>query len=151
MVNINTTYQAFSEVYDIINHMEYNLYNKIPKQFIEMLERTRDKNYKFKIDYSKNINNQELLHETRVILSIIYRDYLCTIEQKEKLKEKDKEELKKEEELLREKYNPDNLFIKKEDFKEENNVIKQEETALVVVAEKWYEKIFRFIKNIFKK
>ena len=85
MVNINTTYQAFSEVYDIINHMEYNLYNKIPKQFIEMLERTRDKNYKFKIDYSKNINNQNISKGAKGILALIYRDFICSKEKKQEL------------------------------------------------------------------
>ena len=34
--------QAFSEVYDIINHMEKSLYNKIPQGFIKMLYNNRD-------------------------------------------------------------------------------------------------------------
>ena len=38
----NTTFQAFSEVYDIINHMEKSLYDKIPQGFIKMLYNNRD-------------------------------------------------------------------------------------------------------------
>lgn len=38
----NTINQAFSEVYDIINHMEKSLYNKIPQEFIKMLYNNRD-------------------------------------------------------------------------------------------------------------
>lgn len=39
---MNVTNQAFSEVYDIISHMEAELYNKIPKKFISMIEENRD-------------------------------------------------------------------------------------------------------------
>ena len=37
-----TINQAFCEVYDIINHMEKSLYNKIPKGFIKMLYDNKD-------------------------------------------------------------------------------------------------------------
>lgn len=36
------TNKAFAEVYDIINHMEKNLYDKIPQSFIKMLYTYRD-------------------------------------------------------------------------------------------------------------
>lgn len=38
----NVTNQAFSEVYDIINHMEKSLYSKIPQGFKKMLYNNRD-------------------------------------------------------------------------------------------------------------
>lgn len=39
---VNTINQSFNEVYDIINHMEENLYNRIPQGFIKMLYNNRD-------------------------------------------------------------------------------------------------------------
>jgi len=39
---VNTINQAFTEVYDIIIHMNKDLYNKIPKGFLEMIETSRD-------------------------------------------------------------------------------------------------------------
>ena len=74
--NRNNINQAFSEVYDIVNHIEKDLYNKIPKNFIAMLEKNKDEKYVPQIDYSKSINEQKLLKDTRVILSLIYRDYI---------------------------------------------------------------------------
>ena len=62
------TRQAYSEVYNIINHFEKELYDKIPQSFINAIEKNRDLNYKVNIDYTKTINEQELLRETRVIL-----------------------------------------------------------------------------------
>ena len=105
--NIN---QAFSEVYDIINHFEKRIYNKIPTRFIEMIKANKDNSYQPQIDYSISINKQKLLKETRIILSLIYRDYICSNEKREELKYNDMIEIKEYQEKI---YNPDNLFKKK--------------------------------------
>ena len=42
MEKINTIYQSFSEVYDIILHMEERIYHKIPKTLIAFIEKNRD-------------------------------------------------------------------------------------------------------------
>lgn len=41
-MEVNTINQAFSEVYNIIMHMEKEMYSKIPSGFIKMLEDNRD-------------------------------------------------------------------------------------------------------------
>lgn len=136
-----TINQAFSEVYDVINHMSKEMQEKIPKSFINLIKDNRDLDFKFYIDYSIDIKEQ-LLEETKVILSIIYRDYLCDKEKREKLLEIDLEELKKEE-ILQEKYKID--FEKgKKDTQKENLPIKVEKC-------KWYIKIINFIKEILKR
>ena len=104
---------AFTEVYDIINHMEPELKDKIPKKFVNMLKQNRDNNYKINIDYKKSITEQELLEDTKVILGLIYRDFLCDKEKRKELIEQDKKSILEYEKSLREKYNPDNLFNKK--------------------------------------
>ena len=43
------TRQAYSEVYNIINHFEKELYAKIPQSFINAIEKNRDLNYKVNI------------------------------------------------------------------------------------------------------
>ena len=140
---LNITGQVFSEVYDIIYNMK--IYNQIPKEFVQLIDDNRDKQYKVNIDYSKNINEQELQRGTRVILSLIYRDYLCSREEKQVLINKDKEEIKKYEEALREKYNPDNIFKKsKENIDVENNT----NTALIERKESIFTKIKKFIFRI---
>lgn len=140
---LNITKQAFSEVYDIIDNME--LYNEIPKSFIDLIDSNRDTQYKVNIDYSKSINEQELQKGTRVLLSLIYRDYLCSEEERQILIKKDEEELKKIEEELREKYNLDNLFKNKKENKEENmQIIKIEKVN-------FWTKIINKIKSLFKR
>lgn len=92
--------KSFTEVLDIINHMEEKLYVKIPKEFIKLITENRDKNYEITIDYSRGINESNLLKETRVILSLIYRNYICSEEEREKLFLEDKEVQKRHKEEL---------------------------------------------------
>ena len=137
---------SFSEAYDIILHMDKELVKKIPEKFIKFVEQNKAKDYKTNIDYSKSINQQELQKGTRVILSIIYRDYLCSSEKKKELMQNDEEELKRIEQELREKYNPDNLFKRRND----NQEVESKELVLND-NRKWYKKIWRFIRKILKK
>ena len=91
-----TTKQAFSEVYDIIAHMDTSIRMKIPKSFIKLIKDNMDTNYNVNIDYSQSIVNQNLLHETKVLLSLIYRDYIC--DEKKKKEAMTQEERKAQEE-----------------------------------------------------
>ena len=145
----NTMNQSYSEVYDIIKHLDKKLYNKIPTGFIEMLREKMDNNYNVEIDYNKSINEQKLLKDTKIILSIIYRDYLCSEEKKKELIEKDKADLVRYEKELRERYNPDKIFKNRI---QENNTEKTKEniTAMVEYKESIFLKIIEFFKKIFK-
>lgn len=137
----NTTPQAFAEVYDIVKHTNENLQKKIPKKFIEMLEKNRDLNYQVNIDYSKSINEQNLLKETRAILSLIYRDYLVSSEKRQMLLEKDKKQILEEQEKY--KFDYDKVFAKKE-----NNT--QEETRLTEIKpDSFFQKIIKKICSFF--
>mgnify|MGYP004519708371 CR=1 FL=1 len=144
----DSTKKAFSEVYDIINHMEENMKNKIPTKFIDFLKDNRDYNYDVKIDYSQSIVNQNLIHETKVLLSLIYRDYICDKQKRENLIKQDNKILNEQEENLRKKYEID--FGKIKDNRK-NKKVEVETVALTVVKEqKWYEKIIEILKKIFK-
>ncbi len=137
---------SFSEVYEIILHMDKELVNKIPQKFISFIKQNKKDDYVTNIDYTKNINEQELQKGTRVILSIIYRDYLCSDEKKKELMQNDNIELRKIEEELREKYNIDNLFKRK------NNKLEVEEKQLIVnIQKKWYQKVWEFVNKLFKR
>lgn len=137
--------QSFTEVIDIVNHMEKNMKIKIPKGFQKMLEDNMDTTYQVSIDYSKSINEQKLLKETRIILSLIYRDYICTPQEKAKILENDKMELQEQEEALRKKYEID--FNKKQSNIQNNYTTMD---LAVIPNKKWYNDIIQKIKNIFK-
>lgn len=142
---MNIDKKVFSEVYNIIFHMEKELYNKIPKQFIHFIKENKDDNYIVNIDYSKGINEQELLQQTRVMLSLIYRDYLCDEEERKELLENDEKELKRIEDEIRETYNPDDIFKNKKPENYDNNL------PIEIKRKNLLEKIIEFIKKIIKK
>ena len=103
--------------------------------------------HKVNIDYTKSINEQELLQETRVVLSLIYRDYICSPEKRNTLIQVDKEELARIENELREKYNPDNLFKNRKRTEDMNS---PEENAIIEVKkENIFKRILNKIKAIF--
>ena len=101
-------------MYVILKHSNKEVINKVSNKFINMVEKHMSKEYMPNINYNKNINEQKLMQETRIILSLIYRDYLCDEKKRKELIIDDENELNKIENELREKYNPDNLFRKKE-------------------------------------
>ena len=138
---------AFSEVDAIIKIMPSNLVNKIPLKLQQLINEYKNDKYKPLIE--EPIENYELMDESKIILSLIYRDFLCSNEEKEILKIRDSEKLKEEEQQLREKYNPDDIFKNKN-----RNVPQEEQPSLetrmtVVQEEKWYQKIFNLIKGLF--
>ena len=146
--------EAFTEVNEIIKMMPEELTNKIPSKFKEMIEDERDKEYTPNIE--EPLEKQKLKNETIIILGLIYRDFLCSPEEKRRLQEKDARELqevqKAIEEEIREKYNPDDIFKKRNQNNIEESINKEENTSMVVVREeKWYQKIFNLIKKLFWK
>ena len=148
----NTIKYALSEVYSVINHLDRDLYKKIPNKFIKVIENSRDLKYDVNIDQTKTINEQDLLQETRIILSLIYRDYLCTKEERQNIILNDKKELEKNEKILSEKYKID-FDKRKKDLKKEIKDKKISETqALVEIKPKsWYEKLIEKILRLFKR
>lgn len=145
--------EAFTEVNEIIKLMPEELVNKIPNKFREMISEERDKKYLPEI--KEPLEKCKLKNETIIILGLIYRDFLCPLDERKRLQEKDAKELqevKQEIEAeIREKYNPDDIFKKKRQEKEEQKVQIEEKSIVVTQEQKWYKKIFNIIKVILKK
>lgn len=144
--------EAFTEVNEIIKIMPNELVNKIPSKFKEMIEEERDKEYNPNIQ--EPLEKCKLKNETIIILGLIYRDFLCSPDEKRKLQEKDARELQNVQEAIekeiREKYNPDDIFKRKTQNINEATQSNIENTSMIVVPEeKWYKKIFNLIKNLF--
>ena len=141
---------AFAEIDQIFNLMPNALLDKIPNKFMQII---RDN----KSDYIPNIKEPieecKLSEEAIIILSLIYRDFLCSKEEKEKLLYRDAQKIKEAEEELREKYNPDNLFKNKNIISANDTIPENKESVALIKYEedKWYKKIFNVIKKLFKR
>lgn len=136
--------KALSEVNTILEYSSIDIKNKIPSQFSEIIKKYQDKIYKIKIDKNKNLNEQNLLPETREILSLIYRDYLCTDEfERKKLIENNKEKIDK----INNQYDIEKVFKKRKNSIE----MSKEQYPTIIRKEKWYDKVLKFFRGIFKK
>ena len=140
--------EAFSEIDEIFKLMPISFINKIPIKFRDMIHNEKSKEYQPIIE--EPLENYTLKDETIIILSLIYRDFLCSKEEKERLKMRDAQRMKEVEEELREKYNVDNLFKNRQKAQEDEQV-QNNNSLLVIEEEKWYKKIFNIIKKFFGK
>ena len=79
--------KAYTQVSYIINNMSSELKNRIPKEIISMIEKRKDSSYNIDVE---NIEDLNLLEDTEKILSVIYTDYIATVEENEIIKNKEK-------------------------------------------------------------
>ena len=75
----NVYKKAFTEVYEILNYLGKDDYNKIPKNIINALEENRDTEHNFFVYESIPFYEQNLLEETKAILFNLYRNYLANM------------------------------------------------------------------------
>ena len=78
----NVYRDAFKEVYEILKNTDKELVKKIPQKFIDFLQNNMNTDYKSNIDNNVEIDKQVLLAETEDILSLIFRSYWATDEEK---------------------------------------------------------------------
>ena len=76
---------SFTEVYTILKHLNEKELNKIPKEVLEVIEENRNENYYYNINKDLDLNKQKMLPETKALLFNLFRDYLATPVQKEKI------------------------------------------------------------------
>lgn len=113
---------AYAEIDEILNLLEDNYRERVPKKVRDFFKEEKMKDYHPEIDIEKPLIEQNLKRETMVLLAILNLNYWCENEEEKQrfLNELDKNEEEKKE--LEEKYNPDNLFKKKQDESTENNL-----------------------------
>lgn len=117
--------EVYVDISVIISMMSDEMRRKISKSFIKFIEENKDANYVSNINSKVPLNQQNLRKETKELMGVIYRDYLCSSEEREKLLQAEAEELKMLEEEKRKKYNPDEIFSKEKNVKEnieKNNI-----------------------------
>jgi len=143
-------HKAFKEFREIVKFFPKNEYKKIPKSFIKFIEENMDNNYEYKVEHVDDFHNQKMLEETRILLSIVYRDFIASDEEKKQIIKLENEELLQEEKIKQEKYDINVLFEKRvnDKIKIENEVLI--EKNIIVLKEKWYKKLLNKIRDFFK-
>ena len=141
---MNNRRNTYTEVYTILQELNEEEYNKIPLEIIETLKANMNKEYDYELDEEKELKEQPMLPQTKAILLNIFRDYLSTSEQKEKIIKMQNEERQKNELKKKKKYDV-NVFENKtkEKLKQTNN----QENELIKYKKNIFTKIINKIKS----
>lgn len=139
---------AYTEVYTILQELNEEEYSKIPPEVLETIEANINKEYEFMLDDELELKEQQILPETKAILFNLFRDYLATTEQKEKIIKMQNEERQKKELKKQHNYNVD-VFQNK--TKISTKPIENQDNELIEYRESIFTKIVNKIKNWFGK
>lgn len=142
----NSYRNAYKEVYTILNYLDEEDYEKIPPEVVETIKANMNQEYEYEMNEDVDIFKQKMLPETKATLYNIFRDYLATPEQKEKILKMQEEDRRKIEIKKQEKYQKDDLFKNRVSNEKAHN----EQVALVKVEKlNFFQKLLNRIKNFF--
>ena len=106
----------YTDTYTIIEMMDDSMRNKISSDFIKFLKFHKNNEFKGTVDRNIPIKEQVLRNEIKIMLSLIYINYLCNKEDKDRI-------LKEEEKNINIFYNK-NIF---DNVKKTENVVNNNE------------------------
>ena len=133
----NITYNmAYTEVLEILKQLPESELNKIPSKEIEYLENNRDKKYSFTYNQEKTIEEQAISRKANAILVSYFSKYFINNAQRQKLDEILTRNQQIVENETRKKYNPENIFSKKENETKFVQVIPYKKSVFRTIIEK---------------
>lgn len=145
---MNTNSYAYAEVLDVLDNMETEYVEKIPKAFIDYLKENSSSEYKSHITLDKPLEKQNLNSKTLSILAAINLKYWVESEShKQELLNQYRENGKKQKEKIDEKVVINDIFVAAEKIeKEEIN-----ENNLPVERKPFFKRIIDFfVSKIFE-
>ncbi len=138
-----TNIQTFSQIYCLLEFFPKSYIEKLPKQLLSLIEQNSNSKYFIDVDITKPLEEQNISEETKDTLVVFKYNYWADETEKKNIIEKLVRNENKYQEELREKYNPDNIFKKKEETIIKDN-IKQDENLKMI---KYEESIFKKVIN----
>lgn len=146
MINVNNA-NAMAEVIYYLKGIKQEDINKIPKKLMQYLNENASKEHICSFDYNKPLKELDILDEARGIIGMICYNYWCVTEQqKEQYLKKLSMNEQQYQEILHEKYNPDNIFKNKQKHTENNQM---QATAIVEYKnDSLFKKVKKFLLSI---
>ncbi len=142
------TRQAYSEIDEFLGLLSEEQRNEIPKKLRDFFKEEKDQEYFKNIDKDISIKDQNLKEETLAIIALLNLQYWCKDEEeKKRLQEIYAQNEKEYQDILYEKYNPNDIFKKKEETTIENNNKIKEKMQMVEYKEPVFKRIINKILN----
>ena len=151
MIGNNVSYiKAYTEVNCLLEYLPQSYIDKLPKKLIELIKKQSDKQYYISIDTNKSLLEQDFSKKTKDLIAVIKYNYWSTDEERQQLKKIFYENENKYQKELLEKYNPNDIFKKKESKTDISDNI-EPNLQMVEYKENIFIRLFNKIKNIFRK
>lgn len=142
------TRQAYSEIDEFLGLLSEEQRNEIPKKLRDFFKEEKDQEYFKNIDKDIPIKDQNLKEETLAIIALLNLQYWCKDEEeKKRLQEIYAQNEKEYQDMLYEKYNPNDIFKKKEGTTIENNNEIKEKMQMVEYKDPVFKRIINKILN----
>ncbi len=142
--NIKVNRKALTEVYEILQAYEDDI-DEIPEKYMYVIKDNMDKDYIFS---TEDLENIELLEDTKKILTYLYTNFLSTPEERTVLKQIEKIQYEKAQK-------ENNISYDVFEKMQINTINNQQENVdlhpIVVEKQNIFTKIIKFIKNLFKR
>ena len=151
MMTNNINYiKAYTEVNCLLEYLPQSYIEKLPKKLIELIKKQSDENFNIDIDTNKSLSEQDFSKKTKDLIAVIKYNYWSTDEERRQLINLFYENENKYQEELLEKYNPNDIFKKREQKVEVNNPI-DSNTQIALYKENIFTKFLNKLKNLFRK
>lgn len=140
---------SFKEVYVILQNTDKELVDMIPLKFIDFIKSNMNSDYITNIKTDVTIDDQKLLKETEAVLSLIYRSYWATEQEKAEFAINDKNDFIHRENLKKENYKGKDVYKMFGEKENLNNVILADNLVVLKkenFLKKLFKKIFYFIR-----
>ena len=82
MININKMPYIAVEINEILKYMSDDILSRIPNDVKTYFFNIASKDYIFRYDENKSLEEQRIQKETKEMLLIIYKDYVCNEQEK---------------------------------------------------------------------
>lgn len=145
----------YKDTYIIINMMNDDMRSKISKKFIEFLEHNKDDKFEGSVNSMIPLKEQKLRYELKLMLSLIYINYMCDKDTRNRIMAEDEKNIKE--------FYTKNIFSNSKDNEESRTIsnleninntadeLKKDEMSLVEYKENFFSKFIKKLKSIFFK
>ena len=146
-----TTRQAYSEIDEFLRLLTEEQREKIPRKLREFFREEKDSTYIKGIRVDIPVSQQNFKEETLAIIALLNLQYWCQDEsEKQRLKSIYASNEKMYKEMLQVKFNPDDIFKKRNMHKEDEITDETSSVKMIEYKEPIIKRIINKIKNFLR-
>ena len=144
---------VYSEVSSFLSVLDKKYLLKIPRKFIESIEKSKDINYHINYDLDIPLYKQKISKEAISIIALIHLKYWCKNDQeREELYKIFENNFRILEEQKNKMYSYNKLFKNEKKYEEDfNNGKNEKDMEIMPYKESTLKKIIDYIKNVFSR